>query len=152
MPFAWRIVKKKHAAAAFTGEGAAKAGGRWNSKGVPMVYCGGTRSLTLLETLVHLNPPIYFEYVIFGAEFASELAEQVHPADLPPQWRSHPPSPATQDLGDQWVKSGRSAVLAVPSAIVPEECNYVLNPAHPDFALIRFGGPEFFSFDPRLLA
>jgi len=65
MPEAWRIVKAKHAATAFSGEGAAKTGGRWNSRGVPVVYASSTKSLAALETLVHLNPPMPFKYVVF---------------------------------------------------------------------------------------
>ncbi len=65
MPEAWRIVKEKHAASAFSGEGAAKTGGRWNSRGVPVVYASATKALAALETLVHLNPPVPFQYSPF---------------------------------------------------------------------------------------
>lgn len=67
MPEAWRIVKEKHAASAFSGEGAAKTGGRWNSRGVPVVYASATKALAALETLVHLNPPVPFQYKSFSA-------------------------------------------------------------------------------------
>jgi RES domain-containing protein len=77
MPEAWRIVKEKHVGAAFSGEGAAKTGGRWNSRGVPVVYTSSTKSLAALETLVHLNPPVLFKYVAFRLEFDDALVEQV---------------------------------------------------------------------------
>ena len=71
---AWRIIKAKHLPTAFSGEGAAKTGGRWNSRGVAVVYTSATRSLAALETLVHLNPPVYFSYrIIRCIEFADEL-------------------------------------------------------------------------------
>ena len=77
MPEAWRIVKAKHAATAFSGEGAAKTGGRWNSRGVPVVYASSTKSLAALETLVHLNPPVPFKYVAFRLQFDAALVENV---------------------------------------------------------------------------
>jgi RES domain-containing protein len=151
MPEAWRIVKAKHAATAFSGEGAAKNGGRWNSRGVPVVYASGTKSLAALESLVHLNPPVHFKYVAILIKFHDALVEIVPPKALPADWRAEPPSPASQRLGDAWVLAARSAVLAVPSVIVSGEPNFLLNPAHPDFKKISIAKPEKFSFDPRLL-
>ncbi len=87
MPRAWRIVKEKHAATAFSGEGAAKTGGRWNSRGVPMVYASGTKALAALETLVHLNPLVPFQYVVFRLQFDDALVENVPPNRLPAEWR-----------------------------------------------------------------
>jgi RES domain-containing protein len=152
MPEAWRIVKEKHAATAFSGDGAAKSGGRWNSRGVPVVYASGTRSLALLETLVHLNPPVVFKYVVFRVQFDDALIERVPRNRLPVDWRLEPPPPSTKAVGDTWVREARSAVLELASVIVPGETNYLLNPAHPAFANISIGGPEPFAFDPRLLA
>jgi RES domain-containing protein len=146
---AWRIIKAKRLATAFSGEGAAKFGGRWNSRGVAVVYTSATRSLAALETLVHLNPPVHFSYRIIRIEFADELVSAV--PRLPPDWNLQPASPSSRRLGDVWVRTSRSAVLAVPSVIVPGEMNYVLNPAHPDFKRIAIGKPASFSFDPRLL-
>ena len=148
---AWRIVKEKHAATAFYGEGAAKAGGRWNSRGVLVVYTSGTRSLAALETLVHLNPPLVFKYVAFRLEFDDALVEQVSLKKLPLDWQAEPPPPSTKAIGDAWVRAARSAVLVLPSVIIPGESNYLLNPAHPDFKRISIGKPERFALDPRLL-
>lgn len=152
MPVAWRIVKAKHAATAFTGEGAAKSGGRWNSRGVPVVYASGSRALAVLETLVHINPPIHFDYVIIPVEFDAALVEQIDLNDLPQHWQCEPPGNETKLLGDLWVRSKRSVVLALPSAIIPSEANYLLNPAHTDFCKVSIGKSERFSFDPRLTA
>src|SRR4051812_47260804 len=147
---AWRIVKEKHAATAFTGEGAARTGGRWNSRGVRVVYASSTRSLAALENLVHLNPPILFRYVALRVRFDAALLEKIaHP--LADDWREQPPPPSTRAIGDRWVREGRSPVLEVPSVIVPGEVNYLLNPAHPHFGEISIHKAEAFTFDPRLL-
>jgi RES domain-containing protein len=151
MPEAWRIVKAKHAATAFSGDGAAKTGGRWNSRGVPVVYTSSTESLAALETLVHLNPPVPFKYVAFRLQFDNALIENVPLNRLPAEWRVEPPPPSTKAIGDAWLREVRSAVLALPSVVVPGELNYLLNPAHPAFKKISIGKPEQFAFDPRLL-
>ena len=152
MPEAWRIVKAKHVATAFSGEGAAKTGGRWNSRGVAVVYASASRSLAALETLVHLTPPVMFRYKVIRIEFTDALVEQMKAAALPLDWQIEPPPPSTKRLGDAWVRSSRSAILAAPSVIIPDETNYLLNPAHADFKKIAIGKPADFVFDPRLLA
>jgi RES domain-containing protein len=151
MPEAWRIVKAKHVATAFSGEGAAKTGGRWNSRGVAVVYSSASRSLAALETLVHLTPPVMFRYKVIRIEFTDDLVEQLKAGVLPSDWRVEPPPPSTKRLGDAWARSSRSAILAVPSVIIPDEINYLLNPAHADFKKIAIGKPADFAFDPRLL-
>ena len=148
---AWRIVKEKHAATAFSGEGAYRVGGRWNSPGVRIVYTSGTKALAALETLVHLNPPVMFRYVVVRVEFDEALVEKISPAALPAEWSEEPPPPSAQAVGDLWVKQGRSAVLELPSVIISGESNFLLNPSHPDFKQVTIGAPEPFAFDPRLL-
>ena len=151
MPVAWRIVKQKHAVTAFSGKGAADSGGRWNTRGVPVVYASSTQSLAALETLVHLNPLVLFEYVVFRIQFDDALLEKYPLNRLPVAWQVEPPSPSTQMIGNAWVREARSAVLALPSGIVSGEPNYLLNPAHPGFKKISIRKPEPFAFDPRLL-
>ncbi|MBB5031467.1 RES family NAD+ phosphorylase [Prosthecobacter vanneervenii] len=146
---AWRIVKEKHAATAFSGEGARLFGGRWNSPGVSLVYTSSTQALAVLESLVHLNPPVLFKYVVIPVEFDSTLVET--PPVLPPDWAEQPAPPSTQALGDHWARESRSAILQLPSVIIPAEPNYLLNPTHPDFRKIAIGKPVPFSFDPRLV-
>ena len=148
---AWRIVKEKHSATAFDGEGAWLYGGRWNSRGTRLVYTSATLSLAALESLVHLNPPVTFKNVAVPVEFDEALVETVAAAGLPAHWTEEPPPPSTAKIGDLWVKESRSAVLELPSVIIPDEPNYLLNPAHPDFKKITIGKPVPFSFDPRLL-
>lgn len=148
---AWRIVKARHTGTAFTGEGAAKAGGRWNSRGVRVVYASASRSLAALELLVHLNPPISFTLAVFPIEFAREWLEEVPLSSLPSEWQSQPPPSSTQHIGDMWALGMRSVVLSVPSVLVPEERNFLVNPAHPDFPRLRMGPPRPFTLDPRLI-
>ena len=146
---AWRIVKEKHAATAFDGEGARRFGGRWNSVGTSLVYSSGSRALAVVESLVHLNPPVTFRYSVFPVEFDEGLVERA--TSLPADWTEEPPPVSTRKIGDLWVKEGRSVVLEVPSVIVPSEPNYLLNPSHPDFKKIVIGNAETFFFDPRFL-
>ena len=151
MKQAWRIVKEKHAATAFDGEGAWLYGGRWNSPGRRVVYTSAALSLAALESLVHLNPPVVFKYVAIPIEFDDALVERVASSGLPADWTEEPPPPSTKAIGDQWVMESRSAVLQLPSIIIPGEPNYLLNPTHADFKKIVIGRPAPFAFDPRLL-
>jgi RES domain-containing protein len=152
MPTAWRIVKKRHVGSAFDGEGARRFGGRWNSPGTAVVYVSETRALCLLEVLAGLRSvkPVQ-AYVIIPATFDESMVIGVGTQGLPSEWRQHPPHPRTQRIGDGWVEQKRSAILRVPSAIVPEEFNYLLDPAHPDFRHTHIGAPEEVTIDPRLL-
>lgn len=148
---AWRIVKARHEGTAFDGEGARIYGGRWNSPGTRLVYASATLSLAALESLVHLNPPVAFRWVAIPVSFEERLVEVMSVAGLPADWTEEPPPPSTMEVGDQWVKQARSAVLEIPSVIVRSESNYLLNPAHPDFKKVVIGKSAPFAFDPRLL-
>ena len=152
MIHAWRITKAKHAATAFTGGGAKNYGGRWNSPGTAVVYTAESMSLAILEMLVHLQAQdLMRHYVIFSVSFDQTLMTSVNPAMLPAAWRRSP-SPATvQQVGDTWVAGARSAVLRLPSVIVPSEWNYLLNPAHRDFASCTIGPKQQIKLDPRLI-
>jgi RES domain-containing protein len=150
MATGWRIVKSRYAAAAFDGEGARLYGGRWNSPGTRMVYTSSTISLAVLEALVHLQEAsLLSSYLLISVSFDDALVERLERSRLPDVWRTYPPPSELQRLGDEWVRSRRSAVLEVPSVIVERESNYLLNPAHPDFSLV-IGEPEPFTFDERL--
>jgi RES domain-containing protein len=148
---AWRIVKATHAGEAFTGEGAARAGGRWNSRGIRVVYASATQSLAALEILVHLNPFVPLRFTAFPVDIPDNAVEWLSRADLPEDWRAEPPPPSTRRMGDQWLRSGRAVALGVPSVIVPDEWNFLLNPAHPDMAKVTIGAGRPFAMDPRLL-
>jgi len=151
MPRSWRITKSARASSAFDGEGARLYGGRWNSPGTPAVYTAESVSLAALELLVHLQATqLLVSYSSIPADFDDALVEAVAPASLSPDWRNHPAPSALQRFGDQWAARQRSVVLQVPSAIVPGELVYVLNPRHPDFGRLAIGAPTPFRFDPRL--
>src|SRR4051812_45697059 len=122
MVSSWRIVKARRSAAAVDGEGARKTGGRWNSPGLAAVYTSGTPSLAALEILVNVSrAELILAYVLFSCQFPEELIEVVDRDRLPPRWRDSPIPPEVQAVGDEWLRSGRSAVLQVPSAVVPRE-------------------------------
>ena len=152
MPQAWRIVKERHAGTAFDGEGARLYGGRWNSPGVAAVYVSESRALATLEVLAGLqtNSPLP-GYVLIPTEFDDSLVVAIELEEVPANWRQNPPAPSTQRLGNDWIAQGESAVLRVPSVLVPKESNYVLNPRHPDFSAVMVGEPEPLSMDLRLL-
>ena len=148
---AWRIVKAAFAAEAFSGEGSRLYGGRWNSKGTRIAYAAASRSLAALETLVNVERrQLDRKFVFCEASFDERFVMHVEGSDLVADWRKIPPPQALRDLGDRWVAEGQSAVLAVPSVIIPEETNYLINPAHEDFPEVRLGEARPFRFDSRL--
>ena len=151
MPEVYRIVKSPYADTAFDGEGARRSGGRFNGKGTRVIYCSDSLALAVLEVAVHL--PSYRALrgrIAFRVSFDEGLMETLNEAALPTDWRSTPPSRSTQVLGDEWVREGQSVVLCVPSVLLPQSKNYLLNPAHPDFAEIDISDPEPVPIDPRL--
>ncbi|MGH7340549.1 MAG: RES family NAD+ phosphorylase [Candidatus Rokuibacteriota bacterium] len=153
MPSSWRIVNETSGHAAFTGEGARRWPGRWNSRGVPVVYTAESRSLAILEALVNFEgadrsrlPPC----VLIEARFEARFVEVVEPAALPPGWDAYPATPVTREFGDRWVAERRTAVLRVASVVTRGEVSYILDPAHPDFERIEVQAPEPMLWDPRL--
>lgn len=149
---AWRLVQARFATEAFSGEGARLYGGRWNHRGFRMVYTAGTLSLAALELLVHLEAPKRMAaYVQIPVQFEDTLCCTLERKALPPDWKAHPAPASTRDIGTEWLQTAVSAVLAVPSVIVPDETLFLLNPQHPDFPAIHIGSPAPFQVDPRLL-
>jgi RES domain-containing protein len=152
MVSAWRIVRASRALTAFTGEGPGRYGGRWNSPGVRVVYVSEHQSTAALEVFANRAPFILEEqYKAFHLEWPDDLTETFPLKQLPENWRIHPPSTETREIGDRWVKERRSAALALPSAVSPADTNFLLNPEHADFNRIRIAQPIDFEFDPRLL-
>ena len=146
----WRLCRRRHAA--FDGEGARRAGGRWNRKGSAVVYASESLSLAALELLVHCDPSLLpTDLVAIRAKVPDGVAiRRVEEKDLPRDWRAYPAPPSLAEIGTAWIAAGDTAVLTVPSCLVPKERNALLNPAHGEFRRIRVGRPEAFSFDPRL--
>lgn len=150
---AWRIDKAERSRQdSFSGEGARRVAGRWNGEGRALVYAAESLALAALEKLVHLGREG------LGPRFASyrvDIPASVRTTtlaldELPRTWREYPAPAETRALGDAWLAAGRTAVLVVPSVVIPSETNFLLNPAHADFAKLRISGPEPFSFDARL--
>ena len=144
----YRVVKEKYWASAFDGEGARLYGGRWNSKGVPVVYTSDSLALCSLEIFVHLpSYTLLADYAYVPLVFDSGLIAVAH---LDDGWDERPVSRVSQDIGDHWIKEGLSAILRVPSVIIPDGYNYLVNIHHPDFKKIKIGKPQPLTFDPRL--
>ena len=147
----WRIVKEKHAKSAFSGEGARIFEGRWNSAGVRVVYCSENLALAALEILVHTQPIMLRDRLrAFRVTWAEALMTAIDLKKLPKGWNAQPPGPISKNIGDEWIRSERSAVLAVPSIIVPLERTFLLNPKHRDFAKIKIKDEGNFALDARL--
>jgi RES domain-containing protein len=153
MPKLWRVVKRRHAATAFDGKAAQHFGGRWNSPGWRAVYASATKSLAVLELLVHVDVgrPLP-RLVAFTFDVDNKLVDRLPAALLPRHWRTSRGLPVTQQIGDEWLAAGHGLALAIPSAIVPEEWDYLLNPAHPAFGRLKFGRSVPFLLDPRLMS
>jgi RES domain-containing protein len=149
----WRLSKVKYATTAFDGEGARRAGGRWNSKGTAIVYCSATLSLTALETLVHMDVEDFgMSRVAIRVEVPDDIAmDRIEATELASDWKDTPAPSSLAAIGDQWAAEGKTLLLLVPSAVVPQENNILLNPRHADFAKIQISLPEPFSLDARLL-
>jgi RES domain-containing protein len=147
----WRISAKRFWK--FDGAGAKAVGGRWNSPGFAVVYTSATASLAVLELIVHSRPGRSVkDLVLTSAEIPKDMrVEQVEVSDLPPNWRELPAPESLQKIGNDWIIGQLSPVLAVPSGVIPQENNYLLNPAHPHFKRIQIGRPVHFSIDPRII-
>jgi RES domain-containing protein len=147
----WRVCPAFHVDKAMSGDGSYRRGGRWNRPGIRVVYCADSRSLALVEVLANIRRPSLLheqQWVLIRVDVPVDLIER--PNRVPDAWRETPYPPAPQAFGAEWVQSQRSVALRVPSVVVPGEFNYLLNPAHPQFARVKAGKPEPFSFDPRL--
>lgn len=149
---AWQVTKTRNAGSAFTGEGARLFGSRWSSPGFPVVFASQSLALAALEVLVHLGSEAPLSaYSCFDLAIPERLVEVLDPSRLPANWRTSPAPADLQAIGNRWLTAGRSAVLRVPSALVPGEDNFLLNPLHPAFKQIRIGPSQEHFFDLRLL-
>lgn len=152
MVTAWRLVHPMYADDAFSGEGPRRRGGRWNLPGALVVYTASSVSLAALELIVNNQRALRLPaYVLFSCSFPETLVEPLDRSRLPHNWRDYPAPNALQQLGMEWLSLRSSAVLEVPSAVVEQESNYLLNPEHPDFSSIEIGPRHPFKLDPRLI-
>jgi RES domain-containing protein len=152
MPSGWRIVRAARANSAFSGEGARLYGGRWNSPGTAVIYVSEHESLAALEILVHLQPlPPDGRYLSYRLDWDDKLTDSFPIKNLPAHWNAEPPDSRTMQIGDEWIRTGKSVALAVPSILSASEMNFLLNPRHPDFKKIKISQPTEYRFDSRLL-
>lgn len=153
----YRICQAAYAATAaemIAGTGGLHSAGRWHTAGKRIVYVSQNLSLAAHEISVHYPKRKHaLKFVMCRIDILDDLVltlEALGVKTLPSGWDSQPPGSGTQAIGDRWLSANASAVLQVPSVIIPGEFNYLLNPEHDDFGLIKAASPEPFSFDPRL--
>lgn len=149
---AYRLIKERYVDNPLDAQGAKIFGGRWNSKGLAAVYASDSIALSALEILVHLHRNDILNYYCLCEITLPEEALMVLAKDtLPDGWQDDPPSATTQMIGDEWLQSKQSLVLSVPSTVVPQQSNLLINPEHDDFpALSAAMIVRPFVFDPRL--
>ncbi len=147
----WRICRQRYAAEAATGEGARLYGGRWNSRGVRVVYASTSLALAAIETFVNLEPNLRpADLITIEGNIPEEVeVAQLDPKLLPAHWYASRDE-SLRRFGDEWIRRGETVGLLVPSAAIRGEWNLLLNPAHPSFARIEFRGPAPFEFDARM--
>lgn len=152
----WRIATDTRAYTAddLSGAGAALTGGRWNDVGTQMLYASSSRALACLETLVHLNagalPLNRYLVEIRIPDAVWKAAERASAESLPVGWDAEPAGMTSVRFGSAWAGRNRSALLLVPSIVVPEEPNILINPAHPDAAKLTAHKLRKWLYDPRL--
>ncbi|MBB3696973.1 RES domain-containing protein [Flammeovirga yaeyamensis] len=150
----YRIEREKYLKSTLKGIGAALTDGyRWNSLNTFLVYTAETRALATLEVSVHLdlNEDLPTDRYYVEIEIPDDIKIlEIDIEDLPKDWDSRPPILETQFIGDDFVFDGQAAVLKVPSCIVPQEFNYLINPNHKDSSRIKVVSKVPMSFDPRI--
>ncbi|MGY3214956.1 RES family NAD+ phosphorylase [Mucilaginibacter sp. HD30] len=135
-----------------SGYGAEKTGGRWNSKGIPILYTAASRALAVVEIAVHVPLGIIpTDYYLATIEIPNKASiPRVEIADLPANWNKNPFTKTTQLIGDGFIKSNKHLMVQVPSATVTGDYNYLINPRHPDFKNVLIKSVDAFEFDLRL--
>ncbi len=155
MPTVWRLAPSAFARA-LDGEGASLAGGRWNSRGVPVLYTSSQLSLCVLEVLVNIPARLRDDLPAFAAVQLSVPDDagttEIGIAEFEAMLASPDPLQACRVAGDAWIAKGRDLILAAPSVLVPEEPNFMLNPAHPRMGEVAIVATRRFRFDARLFA
>lgn len=151
----WRIAKNTptYSANDMSGGGAKSVGGRWNSKGRAVVYAASTISLATLETLAHIGTEIAarnrFLVKMEVPDHIWDARSTLDTKTLDVTWVSEPAGAASISAGDQWLDLSSSALLLVPSVLIPEEFNVLINPAHPDATAISATVVRQYIYDPR---
>ena len=148
--FLYRISNARYADD-LSGNGARLYGGRWNSEGRAMVYLASSRSLAILESLAHLSPTnIPVDYVILTIDVPDDFFE-IDIKLLPNNWSEYPEPNILKEIGNSFLQKNEFLLLKVPSAIVPQEFNYLMNPMHQKAGKVKIVSKAPFSFDERLV-
>lgn len=147
----YRIAKTKYAND-LSGTGARLYGGRWNHKGISIVYTSESRSLAILEFLAHATQSVVPEDTsMISIEIAPGIApQQLKPTYLPNNWKTYPAPLKLMDIGTKWALSGETLLLRAPSVVVEHEYNILINCAHPDIQRVKISNIEKFALDERL--
>jgi RES domain-containing protein len=150
--FIYRLSKKIYGIV-LSGEGAARSGNRWNPRNVPMLYCSESRALAFAEVMVHIQMSMLSQdFQMLQIELLDSSAiEEIDISTLPANWRDFPHHEFTQAVGEQFIRKGEALGLKVPSAVVEGDFNYLLNPYHPEFKLVKVISVSDFLFDRRLI-
>lgn len=148
----YRITKTAYARD-LSGAGARMYGGRWNQKGTAVLYTASNPALATVELLVHVDANVLpndlrLAFIELPDNSSSSTLE---PESLPKDWRTFPTPAILAELGTRWAESRQTLMLRVPSAIVVDDCNVLLNPAHPEFTNVRIEKVTAYGFDERLL-
>ncbi|WP_414650337.1 RES family NAD+ phosphorylase [Duganella sp.] len=145
----WRITLRKYALDKSCA-GAAHYGGRWNPVGMPALYCGTSIAITALEKFVHIAST-RLPLVLVAVDIPDETSiYEPDPTTLPAGWDALPTSASAQAFGGAWLASNANLALKIPSAILPEEANVMVNPRHPDYPAVKLTVVRPFTFDPRM--
>lgn len=154
----WRIATdtREYVADDMSGKGAEKTGGRWNRQGFPVVYCAASIALACLETVVHFNtsdlPLNRFLVRIDVPDSIWALRQVMTPKELPVGWTAIPEGKVSLDIGQRWLLAKNALLMVVPSVIVPEESNVLINPLHPDIKKLHSRKLRPWLYDARLVA
>jgi RES domain-containing protein len=148
----WRVTRKAHAEQPLSGEGARRYGGRWNHIGVAVVYSSQSLSLAVLEYLVNLPiTDLPGDLVSIQIEIPNDLPRAaITIKGLPDNWRTYPSVEELRDIGTAWIHKATVPVLVVPSVVIPNELNYLINRAHPLSDGIEIVSVDTFALDTRL--
>jgi RES domain-containing protein len=151
----WRLARLHFAPTtrdAYSGEGIARRGGRWNSRGVYVAYASSSRALAILEYLAHIDRSmIPDDLALFGVRLPEDAAESIAPDSLPEDWNRIPAPSTLAAIADAWIHARSSLALEVPSVVAPGDNNILINPGHPAFHAILFDDPEMLRLDERIL-
>jgi len=134
-----------------SGLGAATYPGRWNTKGTYILYTAQSASLALLESVVHISKINVVPYCIICLEIPETSIKEIKPEELPEGWERNPPADQLKEYGTKFVKENKFLALKIPSAIIFEESNILLNPSHKDFNKVKIISRRNLSIDQRLL-